>query len=163
MIKLCPIVGFLWARSFNEMLAVDLKEWSHNKNICFLHRIDHASRYYAWYEEGSETPSFKSCLPSNLRSPSNSGLQDPLPFSLSITVCQRFEPPSTDNCTLWPESLFYILTNPPRLFWQYYPNEIQNKNKNKLIWGSYSFIFRGLKSNSKCFFMVNTRLRFNLK
>ena len=98
------------------MLAVDLKEWSHNKNIWFLHRIDHASRYYAWYEEGSETPSFKSCLPSNLRSPSNSGLQDPLPFSLSITVCRRFEPPFYRQLHSMARLPFLYFYQPPKTF-----------------------------------------------
>lgn len=133
MIKLCPVVGFLWTRSFNEMLAVDLKEWSHNKNIWFLHRIDHASRYYAWYEEGSEIPSFKSCLPSNLVPLVIQGCKTPSLSASQLQCAEGLNPPSTDNCTLWLHPLFYILSNPLRLFWQYYPNEIQNKNKNKLI------------------------------
>lgn len=40
-----PIVGFPLAKSFNETIAMDLKEWSNNKKIWFLHIIDHATRY----------------------------------------------------------------------------------------------------------------------
>ena len=36
--------------------------------------------------------------------------------------------------------------------WQYRANEIPDKNKNKLVWQSYFFIFRKLKQNIKCFF-----------
>ena len=40
-----PIVGFPLTKTFNEVLAIDLKEWSHYKKIWFLHIIDHVSRY----------------------------------------------------------------------------------------------------------------------
>ena len=74
---------------------------------------------------------------------------------------------STDNPSIWPSPFFIYFPNSPllaRLFRQYRPNEIQDKNKNKLIWESYVFIFRRLKNNIKCFFIINsfisnTRLR----
>ena len=40
-----PIVGFPLTKTFNEVLAIDLKEWSHYKKIWFLHITDHVSRY----------------------------------------------------------------------------------------------------------------------
>ena len=43
--KLQPIVRFPLAKSFNETIAMDLKEWSNSKKIWFLHIIDHATRY----------------------------------------------------------------------------------------------------------------------
>ena len=40
-----PIVSFPLAKTFNETLAMDLKEWSNSKKIWLLHIIDHATRY----------------------------------------------------------------------------------------------------------------------
>ena len=40
-----PIVGFPLAETFNETIAMDLKEWSHEKKIWLLHMIDHCTRY----------------------------------------------------------------------------------------------------------------------
>ena len=40
-----PVVGFPMAKNFNETIAMDLKEWCHNKKIWLLHIIDHATRY----------------------------------------------------------------------------------------------------------------------
>ena len=40
--KLRPVVGFAWARDFNDLLAIDLKP--HN-NVHLLHMIDHATRF----------------------------------------------------------------------------------------------------------------------
>ena len=42
-----------------------------------------------------------------------------------------------------------------RLLPHYCPNEMQVKNKNKLMWESYFFIFRKLKNNIKYFFIIN--------
>ena len=67
--------------------------------------------------------------------------------------------------------LYIFSINPKllaRLFRQYFPNEIMDKHKNKLMRQNYFFIFRRLKNNIKCFFInstfkSNTKLRFNLK
>ena len=40
-----PIVGLPLAKTFNETVAMDLKEWSHQPTIWFLHMIDHFSQY----------------------------------------------------------------------------------------------------------------------
>ena len=40
-----PVVGFPLAKAFNETMAMDLTEWSHDKKIWLLHMIDHAARY----------------------------------------------------------------------------------------------------------------------
>ena len=37
-------------------------------------------------------------------------------------------------------------------FWQYCPNEIQGKHRNKLMRESYLFMFRRLQNNVTCFF-----------
>ena len=55
--------------------------------------------------------------------------------------------------------LLMFFPNPPllaRLFRQCWSNDIQNKNKNKLMWESYFFLFRTLKNNIICFFIINT-------
>ena len=90
------------------------------------------ARLNAWYEKGHEVPCFKSGPLSNL------GLKGP-PFQpLNIIVCRRFEPSFFRQLPLlWPSLLFrYIFSKPLTLarLWQYHPNEIQNKNKNKLRW-----------------------------
>ena len=40
-----PVVGFSMAKEFNEVVALDLKQWSSSPNIWFLHMIDLATRY----------------------------------------------------------------------------------------------------------------------
>lgn len=40
-----PVVSIPLARDFNDVVAMDLKEWDKKKNICFLHLIDMATRY----------------------------------------------------------------------------------------------------------------------
>ena len=40
-----PVVGFPLAKTFNETMAMDLKEWSHDKKIWLLHMVDHATKY----------------------------------------------------------------------------------------------------------------------
>ena len=40
-----PIVGFSFAKEFNNSVAIDLKQWSHTPTIWFLHMIDLATRY----------------------------------------------------------------------------------------------------------------------
>ena len=42
-----PVVGFPMAKTFNETVGMDLKEWSHSPKIWFLHLVDHATRYSA--------------------------------------------------------------------------------------------------------------------
>ena len=42
-----PLVGFPMAKTFNETVGMDLKEWSHSPKIWFLHLVDHATRYSA--------------------------------------------------------------------------------------------------------------------
>ena len=39
-----PVVGFSMAKEFNEVVALDLKQWC-SPNIWFLHMIDLATRY----------------------------------------------------------------------------------------------------------------------
>ena len=43
--KLRPVVGFPLAKTFNETMAMDLKECSHDKKIWLFHVIDHVARY----------------------------------------------------------------------------------------------------------------------
>lgn len=45
--KPTPVVALPLARRFNETVAMDLKQYSHNPNIWFLHLIDHFTRYSA--------------------------------------------------------------------------------------------------------------------
>ena len=40
-----PVVGFSMAKEFNEVVALDLKQWSFSPNIWFCHMIDLATRY----------------------------------------------------------------------------------------------------------------------
>ena len=40
-----PVVGFNLAKEFNEVVALDLKQWSHSPTIWFCHMIDLATRY----------------------------------------------------------------------------------------------------------------------
>ena len=40
-----PVVGLPMAKTFNETVAMDLKEFDHSKGIWFLHLIDHFTRY----------------------------------------------------------------------------------------------------------------------
>ena len=40
-----PIVGLSMAKSFNKTVGMDLKPWSSNPPVWFLHLIDHATRY----------------------------------------------------------------------------------------------------------------------
>ena len=40
-----PVVGFDMAKVFNEVVALDLKQWSFSPKIWFLHMIDLATRY----------------------------------------------------------------------------------------------------------------------
>ena len=43
--KAKPVVGLPMARTFNETVAMDLKEYDHSKGIWLLHLIDHFTRY----------------------------------------------------------------------------------------------------------------------
>ena len=45
--KTKPIVGFSMAREFNDVVAMDLKQYSYDKGIWLLHLVDHATRYSA--------------------------------------------------------------------------------------------------------------------
>ena len=40
-----PIVGLFMAKSFNELVGMDLKQWPSNPPVWFLHLVDHATRY----------------------------------------------------------------------------------------------------------------------
>ena len=40
-----PIVGLSMAKSFNETVGMDLKQWSSNPPVWFLHLVDHATGY----------------------------------------------------------------------------------------------------------------------
>ena len=40
-----PVVGLPMAKTFNETVAMDLKEYDNSKGIWFLHLIDHFTRY----------------------------------------------------------------------------------------------------------------------
>lgn len=40
-----PIAGLPLARTFNETVVMDLKEWNHQPTVCFLDMIDHFTRY----------------------------------------------------------------------------------------------------------------------
>ena len=40
-----PIVGLFMAKSFNEPVGMDLKQWPSNPPVWFLHLVDHATRY----------------------------------------------------------------------------------------------------------------------
>ena len=40
-----PIVGFTLAKEFNDVVVIDLKQWSHTPTIWFCHMIDLATRY----------------------------------------------------------------------------------------------------------------------
>lgn len=40
-----PVVGFPLARTFNETLAMDLKQYSYSPSVWLLHIIDHATRF----------------------------------------------------------------------------------------------------------------------
>ena len=100
----------------------------------------------------SQVPSFNLAPPpppSNLRLP-----RSPLSAPQYHGVQKVWTPPSLDNLPLlWPSPLHF--PNPPflaRLFRHYHINEILNKNKTKLMWQSYFFIFRRLKNKFKCFF-----------
>ena len=87
---------------------------------------------FTWYEEGSEVPPLKS------GPPAIQGSEVP-PFILSISMCRRFEPPPSIDNPLYVHPTFYILSEPQllaRFFRQYRPNEIQDKDKNKLKWES---------------------------
>ena len=43
-----PIVGLSMAKTFNETVAMDLKEWTNgDKMVWFLHLVDHATRFSA--------------------------------------------------------------------------------------------------------------------
>ena len=44
-VKSRPVVGLPLAKDFNETVGMDLKEWSSNPKIWFLHLVDHATRY----------------------------------------------------------------------------------------------------------------------
>lgn len=40
-----PVVGFSMAKDFDDVVALDLKEWSHKSQMWFCHMIDLATRY----------------------------------------------------------------------------------------------------------------------
>ena len=65
-------------------------------------------------------------------------------------VCRRFKhPPSKCNPSVWPSPFFVFFLNPSllvRLFRIYRPNEIPDEGKNKILWQSYFFIFKRLKT-----------------
>ena len=42
-----PIVSFPLAKTFNETVALDSKEWKSNPKVWFLHVIDHLTRFSA--------------------------------------------------------------------------------------------------------------------
>ena len=88
------------------------------------------------------------------------------PFSLSISQCRRQTPPSSPPYMAIPLFMFFVN---PWLFARHFLTilSLQGKNNNKLMQELF-FIFRRLKNNIKCFFIINTfisnsRLRFNLK
>ena len=94
-----------------------------------------------WYKEGSEVP------------PVIQGSKVS-PFSLSISQCAECLYPLLQTTPCMAIPLFVFFPKSPllaRLFRQYYPNEIPDKHKNKLMWQNNFFIFRRLK-NVKCFF-----------
>ena len=79
---------------------------------------------------------------------------------------------SIDNPPIWPTlPLFYIFSEPPlltRRFWEYCRSIIPDKHKNKLMWQSYYFIFKRIKTNVTYFlykqhFIGNTWLKLNQK
>ena len=106
-------------------------------------------KYMVW-RVVCDVPPFKSGPFSNLDLPSNSGLQEP-PLSASQYWCaESLNPSSIDNPPIWLSLLFIFFPNPQllaRLSRQYRPYEIKDKNKNKLMWESYLFIFERLKYN----------------
>ena len=119
---------------------------------------------------GMWNPPFKSGSLLQFRSPSNVRLpRSLLSAAQNHGVWKVWTPHSLDNSSLlWPSPLYF--PNPPflaRLFQHYCLNDILNKNKSKLMWQSYFFIFRRLKNNVICFykntFISNTRLRLNPK
>ena len=104
-----------------------------------------------WYEEGPEVPL------SNQVHPVIQGSKVP-PFSLAISLCRRFEPPSIDNPVYGHSPFLYSFQTSQ--FWQDFSDNIFTTKyrikTNKLIWESYVLIFRRLKNNTKCFFTINT-------
>ena len=56
--------------------------------------------------------------------------------------------------------LLYLFSKPPSLlttfFWQYCPNEILDKHKNKLMWKKNFFMFRRLMTMLRAIFISNT-------
>ena len=77
-----------------------------------------------------------------------------------LTLCaEDLNPPSIDNPGRRPPSPFIFFPNPPllaRLFQQYWPIKIPEKNNNKLMWQGYFFIFRRQKKTSHVFFINST-------
>lgn len=71
-------------------------------------------------------------------------LQPPLEM---LIVHKRFEPPFYRKLPIWPSTSFihppplYICTPTFDIFWQYCPNDIWDKHKNKLIEEKYFFMF----------------------
>ena len=90
-------------------------------------------------------------------------LKENLFSSTNTMVCRRFEPPSID--TPLPHPLYghpplFIFSEPPLLttfLWQYCPNEIWDKHKNKLIWQIYSFMFRRLRKTLHHLYTINEK------
>ena len=83
-------------------------------------------------------------------------------ISNSPIVCRRFQPPLPPR--FYIQSPYIPFPNPPllaRLFRQYRPIEIPDKHKNKLMWQSYFFIFRRLKSHICMVFYINSTLVSN--
>ena len=109
----------------------------------------------AWRGAWSPPFQFSSYL-QFLSPPVIQGSKVPL-FSLSISysVQKVWTPPFYRKPLIWLSNFFIFFMKPTllaRLFRKYYPNEIPDKNKNKLMLQSYFLIFRRLKVNVKCFF-----------
>ena len=88
----------------------------------------------------------------------------------NVIACRRFKSPFYRQSPYMATPFFIFFLKPH--FWHFFddiaPNEIQDKDKNKLMRENYFFMFRRFQNDVTCFlvrktFKSNTRLRFNSK
>ena len=105
-IKSSKIKSFLYKKWFKMNQTLLILFSLYNKQTETFFSVSGLS----WYEKGFDVPSFQIRYCPNLGPPVIQGSKI-CPFSLSISVCKKFKPPSIDN-PLHGYPPFYILSEP---------------------------------------------------